>query len=150
MEEMTCPDPTALDRTGTPDADPALVEHLKTCPSCWLDWQIQHGLRHVMDPQLEVRTDLNERVIARIALRAARLEKTLRWRDLAICAALVTAATCVFVLAAVDSTTPVMSVSKVLYTIGAGIAAALYVRREDRNERASAVGAAGASLGSPA
>ena len=150
MENMTCPDPTALDRTDTPDADPAVVEHLKTCPSCWLDWQIQHGLRHVLDPQLEVRADLNERVIARVALRAAQLEKTLRWRDLAMCAALVTAATMVFFLAAADSAGPVSSVSTVLYAIGGGIAAALYVKREDRNERAAALGAAGASLGSPA
>ena len=21
------------------------------CPSCWLDWQIQHGLRHALDPR---------------------------------------------------------------------------------------------------
>ena len=150
MEKMTCPDPMALDRTDRPDADPAVVEHLKTCPSCWLDWQIQHGLRHVLDPRTEVRADLNERVIARVALRAARLEKTLRWRDLAMCAALVTAATMVFCLAAADSASPVSVVSTVLYAIGGGIAAALYVKREDRNERAAAVGAAGASLGSSA
>ena len=107
MEKMTCPDPTALDRTDRPDADPAVLEHLKTCPSCWLNWQIQHGLRHVLDPQIEVRADLNERVIARVALRAAQLEKTLRWRDLAMCAALVTAATMVFFLAATDAAGPV-------------------------------------------
>ena len=66
-----------------------------------------------------------------------------------MCAALVTAATIVFCLAATDTAGSVQSVSTVLYAIAGGIAAALYVKREDRNERAAAI-AAGASLGSPA
>lgn len=145
----TCPDQAALGRLGAPDADPEVVEHLKTCPSCWLDWQIQHGLRHVFDPQIPVRADLNERVIARMALREAQLERTLRWRDLAMAAVLVVVATGVFILAT-GSEGSVISVSTALYTIAGGVAAALYVKREDRNERAAAVAAAGVSLGSPA
>jgi len=139
---MTCPDPVALDRTDAHDADPELLEHVKTCPSCWLDWQIQHGLRHVLDPQIPVRADLNERVIARMALRKAQLERTLRWQDLAMCAVLVVAATGVFFLATGTASSPV-SVSTALYAIAGGIAAALYVKREERNERAAAVAAAG-------
>ena len=146
---MTCPDSTTLARTDAPDADPELVEHIKTCPSCWLDWQIQNGLRHVLDPQIEVRTDLNERVIARMALRAAQLERTLRWQDVAMSVVLVVVATGVFFLATATAG-PVMSVSTALYAIAAGIATALYVKREDRNERAAVVAEAGASLGSPA
>ncbi|MCY3676024.1 MAG: DUF3379 domain-containing protein [Gemmatimonadetes bacterium] len=138
----TCPDPTALNRTGAHDADPELIEHLKTCPSCWLDWQIQHGLRHVLDPQRPVRYDLNERVIARMALREAQLERTLRWQDLAMSAVLVVVATGVFFLAT-GTAGSVVSVSTALYAIAGGIAAALYVKREDRNERAAAVAAAG-------
>jgi len=139
---MTCPDPVALDRTDAHDADPELLEHVKTCPSCWPDWQIQHGLRHVLDPQIPVRADLNERVIARMALRKAQLERTLRWQDLAMCAVLVVAATGVFFLATGTASSPV-SVSTALYAIAGGIAAALYVKREERNERAAAVAAAG-------
>jgi len=138
----TCPDPTALDRTGAHDADPEVIEHLKTCPSCWLDWQIQHGLRHVLDPQRPVRADLNERVIARMALREAQLERTLRWQDLAMSAVLVVLATGVFFLAT-GTEGSVISVSTALYAIAGGVAAALYVKREDRNERAAAVAAAG-------
>lgn len=138
----TCPDPTALSRTGVHDADPELLEHLKTCPSCWLDWQIQHGLRHVLDPQIPVRTDLNERVIARMALREAQLERTLRWQDLGMSAVLVVVATGVFFLAT-GTGGSVVSVTTALYAIAGGVAAALYVKREDRNERAAAVAAAG-------
>ncbi|MXX56747.1 MAG: DUF3379 domain-containing protein [Gemmatimonadetes bacterium] len=138
----TCPDHAALGRIGAHDADPELVEHLKTCPSCWLDWQIQHGLRHVLDPQIPVRADLNERVIARMALRAAQLEKTLRWQDLAVSAVLVLVATGVFFLAT-GTAGSVVSVTTALYAIAGGIAAALYVKREDRSERAAALAAAG-------
>lgn len=139
---MTCPDQTALDRTDAHDADPELLQHLKTCPSCWLDWQIQHGLRHVLHPQRPVRYDLNERVIARMALKEAQLERTLRWQDLAMSAVLVVLATGVFFLAT-GTAGSVVSVSTALYAIAGGIAAALYVKREDRNERAAAVAAAG-------
>ena len=142
METMTCPDYMVLARTDLRNADPELVEHLKTCPSCWLDWQIQHGLRHVLDPQRPVRADLNERVIARLALSAAQLERTLRWQDLTMSAVLVVVATGVFFLAT-DTAGSVVSVSTALYVIVAGLAAALYVKREDRNERAAAVAAAG-------
>lgn len=138
----TCPDPTALNRTGSHDADQELIEHLKTCPSCWLDWQIQHGLRHVLDPQRPVRVDLNERVIAKMALREAQLESTLRWQDLAMSAALVVVATGVFFLGTGTAGSAV-SVTTALYAIAGGVAAALYVKREDRNERAAAVAAAG-------
>lgn len=141
----TCPDRTTLDRLDSSDADPELIEHLKTCPSCWLDWQIQHGLRHVLDPPIPVRTDLNERVIARMALREAQLERTLRWRDLAMSAVLVAAATGVFFLAT-GTAGPVVSVSTALYVIAGGVAAATYVKREDRNERAAAVAAAGVTI----
>lgn len=142
MEMTTCPDQTALDRIGAHDADPELIEHVRTCPSCWLDWQIQQGMRHVFDPQIPVRADLNERVIARMALREAQLERTLRWRDLAMAAVLVVVATGVFFLAT-GSEGSVISVSTALYTITGGVAASLYVRREDRKERAAAVAAAG-------
>ena len=141
----TCPDPTALNRTGAHDADPELIEHLKTCPSCWLDWQIQHGLRHVLDPQRPVRADLNERIIARMALRAAQLERTLRWQDLAMSAVLVVLATGVFFLATGSGSSPV-SISTALYVIAGGVLAALHVKREDRNERAAAVAAAGVRI----
>ena len=57
-------------------------------------------------------------------------------------AVLVVLATGVFILAT-GSEGSVISVSTALYTIAGGVAAALYVKREDRNERAAAVAAAG-------
>ena len=57
-------------------------------------------------------------------------------------AVLVVVATGVFFLAT-DTAGSVVSVSTALYVIVAGLAAALYVKREDRNERAAALAAAG-------
>jgi len=64
---MSCPDLSALARVGTPHADPAVREHLRTCDSCRLDWRILWGTRYLLDPDINTSasTDPDERIIAR-------------------------------------------------------------------------------------
>ena len=42
---MSCPDLAAIARVGTPRGDRMLAEHVQSCRSCWLDWQILTGVR---------------------------------------------------------------------------------------------------------
>ena len=95
---MTCPDPIALARTNSPDADPEVVEHLENCPSCWLDWQIQQGPATPSIPKPKS-SRTHERAIARIERKARELEEATRWWDLPILGVLVAIAAFAFFLA---------------------------------------------------
>ena len=133
---MTCPDSIALARAGTQDADPAVVAHLKNCPSCWLDWQIQQGARYALHPDAQVPPYLNERAIARIEREARELEESTRWWDLPILGALTAIAIFAFFLASEDAGIAVPLVPAAVHAIAAGVVAALYTRyREIRESR---------------
>lgn len=132
---MTCPGPTALTRMRSPDAGPEVLEHLKSCPSCWLDWQIQQGARYALDPEAEVPPGLNERAIARIEREARKLEGETRWWDLPILGVLVGIAAFAFFVAGGNADTAIPPASAAIGAIVAGIVAALYTAHRDRKER---------------
>ena len=134
---MSCPDLSALARAGAPHADPAVLEHLRTCDSCRLDWQIQQGTRYLLDPEIKTHAfgDLDDRIIARATAIMRQSEGLPGWGHLAGSGLLVA-------LAAVAVTwwTPVnaggtVSVTHVgLYALVGAVAAALYLRRIDEAE----------------
>ncbi len=130
---MKCPDLSELARAGTPRADPAAVQHLKTCSSCWLDWQIQEGARYALDPRFRSTSDLNERVIARLQIREARREKRSSWVDLAVFGGLVAATGTAFLVGSAGTGEGMSIGLGVAYAVMGGAAAALLVmKKEDR------------------
>lgn len=131
---MTCPGPTALSRAHGPGGDPGVLEHLKNCPSCWLDWQIQQGARYALDPEAEVPPGLNERAIARIEREARKPAEEERWWDLPILGALVAVAAFAFFLAGGRAETTMSPASAATGAIVAGIVAALYTAHRDHRE----------------
>ena len=131
---MTCPDPIALTRASSPQADPDVLEHLKRCPSCWLDWQIQHGARYALNPEAELPPGLNERAMARIEREARRLEETERWWDFPILGALVAIGTFAFFIGGGDAETALPPVTAAIGAVATGIVAALYTRYRDQRE----------------
>ena len=139
---MTCPDPVALARATSPDAAPAVAEHLKTCASCWLDWQIQQGTRYALAPDIEVPSTLTHRAVVQIERKARRREEAQRWWDLSILGTLVAIAAFAFLLVGGTAEVEVAPGPAAVAAIMAGIVAALYTRRQDlkeeRRERRSA------------
>lgn len=137
---MTCPDPIALTRANSPDADPEVVEHLRSCPSCWLDWQIQQGARYALNPEAELPPGLNERAMARIEREARRTEEARRkdgvqrWWDLPILGGLIAIAAFASFVVGGYAETAQRPVTAAIIAIITGIVAALYTRYRDRKE----------------
>lgn len=131
---MKCPDLRTLSRVGTPNADPAVVEHVSNCESCWLDWQIQQGMRYLEDPLVKGASDVNDRVIARVLIRARRdSEPPARWRDAALFGAVVAIAVLAF-LVAVPAVAAAMPVAPAVgYAVVSGVLGALYVKKRDED-----------------
>ena len=129
---MNCPDLRTLSRVGTPDADPAVVEHVTNCESCWLDWQIQQGLRYLEDPAVKAASDVNDRVIARVGIRSRRDSKApTRWRDAALFGAVVAIAVLAFLVAVPAAAVAVPLAPAVGYAIVTGVGCALYIKKRD-------------------
>lgn len=137
---MRCPDLRTLSRVGTPDADPAVVEHVASCRSCWLDWQIQLGLRYLHDPAVRSAADVNDRVIARVLLRSRHSDLPARWRDSAIFGAVVAIATLACLLGLPASSVVIPVVPAVAYAVIAGVLGALYVKKRDERRRGAGSG----------
>ena len=131
---MKCPDLSALARAGTPRADPAVKEHLRTCRTCWLDWQIQQGARYLDDPLVTHTGDGDDRVVARATLIQRLADRPAGWRHLAASGLLVATAVLVFLLAPLDRTAAVTLEDAALYALVAGILATLYFRTQDEKE----------------
>ena len=133
---MNCPDLSALSRAGAPHADPAVAEHLRTCDSCRLDWQIQQGTRYLLDPEIETSAtvDLDERIVARATAIMRHTEQLPGWRHLAGSGLLVALAAIAVTLAPVNvgATVPVTHVG--LYALVGAVATVLYLRRIDEAE----------------
>lgn len=131
---MTCPDLTLLTRTNSQEADPEVLEHLSSCPSCWLDWQIQRGARYALNPETEVPPGLNERAMARIEREARRLDEVERWWDFPVFGGLVTTAAFAFFIAGGNAETALPPVTAAIGAVVTGIVAALFTRYRDRKE----------------
>ena len=134
---MSCPDLSALSRAGTPHADPAVAEHLRTCDACRLDWQIQQGTRYLLDPEIKANAfgDLDERIIARATAIMRHSEQLPGWRHLAgsgLLAALAAVAVTWWTPANTGGTVSVTEMG--LYALVGAVAAALYLRRIDEAE----------------
>ena len=108
IAKMTCPDLSDLARVGTPRADPAVVEHLQQCHSCWLDWQIQQGARYLHtgvrnDPQ-----DLNQKVMVGITEMARQSDRPAGWGQLSLFGFLIAVALLIFFFMRMGATAPVL------------------------------------------
>ena len=134
---MSCPDLSALARVGTPHADPAVVEHLGTCDSCRLDWQIQQGTRYLLDPEIKTSASagLDERIIARATAILRHSEQLPGWGHLAGSGLLVAlAAVAVMWWAPVNAGVMVPVTHVGLFALVGAVAAVLYLRRIDEAE----------------
>ena len=138
---MTCPDPIVFLRATSLEADPELVAHLKSCPSCQLDWQIQQAVGYALSPERELPPGLNERALARIERKARQEDEVRRWWDFPIQGALV--ATTIFAASVAGggdfTTMPVGPAA--IWAVLAGTGAAFYTRYRDLAESHEAVGA---------
>lgn len=134
---MKCPDLRTLSRVGTRNADPAVVEHVSKCQSCWLDWQIQQGMRYLQDPFVKAASDVNDRVIARVRIRSRRdSEAPARWRDAALFGTVVAVAVLAF-LVVVPAAAAIPIVPTVAYAVTAGVLSMLYIKQRDADRLAA-------------
>lgn len=131
---MPCPDLSTLARVGTPQAEPAVVEHVRNCESCWLDWQIQQGARFLLDPQVRDAEELDERVVARAALIARHFDRPASWRLLAVTGFLVAAIVFLLLLVPNELSGPILIPYSALGALLAGAASVLYLRKRDEKE----------------
>lgn len=133
---MSCPDLRTLGRVGTDNADPSILEHIASCRSCWLDWQIQQGARYLEDPATRGATeDLDDRVVARMLLRSRHLELPAGWAHSAISGTLVAIATLACLLGFPAASVVIPVGPAVAYSVGAGVLGMFYVK--ERDERRS-------------
>ena len=134
---MSCPDLSALARVGTPHADPAVVEHLGTCDSCRLDWQIQQGTRYLLDPDIKTSASagLDERIIARATAIMRHFEQLPGWRHLFGSGLLVVVAAVAVTWWAPVNAGVMVPITRVgLFALVGAVAVALYLRRIDEAE----------------
>ena len=132
---MTCPDLTSLGRASTTRADPAIVEHLHECQSCWLDWQIQQGARYLLNDDADTRGasgHLNRLVIARITAMEEHLDKPAGWLQLTASALLVATAVLLFLFVRMDAVDSAAIGRVAAFVVASGILAMLYCWISDR------------------
>lgn len=131
---MTCPDLSALARAGTPQADPAVEEHLRTCRACWLNWQIQQGARYLHEGQINPVDDPDDLVVARATMIQRLADRPAGWPHLAASGLLVATAVLVFLAAPLDHAAAVSLGDAAFYALVAGVLAMLYFRTQDEKE----------------
>ena len=133
---MSCPDLSALARVGTTEADPEVVEHLKKCDSCLLDWQIQLGTRYLSDPQIDATAsvDLDQRIIARATAITRHSDRLPGWRHLAVAGLLAASAAFAFLWTSMDGGVTAPVTDAALYALAGAVATVLYLRRLDQRE----------------
>ena len=129
---MTCPDLSDLARVGTPRADPAVVEHLQQCHSCWLDWQIQQGARYLHSGMRNDPQDLNQQVMVRITEMARQSDGPAGWGQLSLFGFLIAVALSIFFFVRTGAMAPVPLGHVAIYTGASAIAAAVYCWKRDR------------------
>jgi len=131
---MSCPDLSTLARAGTPQAEPAVVEHIRNCESCWLDWQIQQGARFLVEPRVSAAKDLDERIVAQASLIARHADRPASWRRLSVTGALVAAIVFVLLMIPNGLSGPMPVLHSALAALLGGAASVLYLRRRDEKE----------------
>lgn len=132
----SCPELSALARVGTPHGDPEVVEHLKNCQACRLDWQIQQGTRYLLDPEINTSASasLNDRIIGRATAIIRHSEQLPGWGHLAGSGLLAALATFAFVLTQANAGLTVSATQAALYALLVVVATALYLRQLDLTE----------------
>ncbi len=132
----SCPELSALARAGTPHADPKVVEHLRKCDACRLDWQIQLGTRYLLDPQINTSASAspNERIIARATAIIRHSEQLPGWGHLAGSGLLAALATLAVALAQANAGITASATEVGLYALLVVVVTALYLRQLDRTE----------------
>lgn len=131
---MNCPSLTDLARVGTPRADLAVVEHVQTCESCRLDWEIQLTTRYMLETDSDEAGDLrdvNERVMARITAIARQSDGPTRWSELVLSGLLVAVAVAAFLMTSTDTAVPIQVDHVALLAVGGGIGYALWCWKKD-------------------
>lgn len=132
----SCPELSALARAGTPHADPEVVEHLKNCDACRLDWQIQQGFRYLLDPEINTSASatLNERIIARATAIIRQSEPLPGWRQLVGSGLLAALAAFAVALAQPSAGFTASVIQAALYALLVIVATAVYLRHVDQGE----------------
>lgn len=138
---MSCPDLSALARAGTPQADPAVKEHLRACRACWLDWQIQQGARYLHEEQINLADDLDDLVVARATLIHRLADRPAGWPHLAASGLLVATAVLVFLGAPLDRAAAIALGDAAFCALAVGVLASLYFRARDERECGPRTGA---------
>ncbi|MCY3548749.1 MAG: hypothetical protein F4Z31_14145 [Gemmatimonadetes bacterium] len=132
----SCPELSALARVGTPHADPEVVEHVKNCDACRLDWQIQQGARYLLDPEINTSASasLNERIIARATAIIRHSEQLPGWGHLVGSGLLAALATFAVALAQPNAGLTVSATQAGVYALLVIVATATYLRHVDLAE----------------
>ena len=132
----SCPELFALARAGTPHAAPEVVEHLRNCDACRLDWQIQLGTRYLLDPEINTSASasLHERIIARATAVIRHTEQLPGWGHLAGAGLLTALATFAVALAGINAGITASATEVGLIALLVVVATASYLRHLDRTE----------------
>lgn len=137
MRRMSsCPELYLLARVGTPHADPEVVEHVKNCDACRLDWQIQQGTRYLLDPDINTSASasLNERIIARATAIIRQSEQLPGWGHLVGSGLLAALAAFTVALAQPNAGHTVSATQAGVYALLVIVATATYLRHVDLAE----------------
>ena len=123
-------------RVGTPHADPEVVEHLRHCDACRLDWQIQLGTRYVLDPEINTSASasLNEQIVARATAVIRNSEQLPGWGHLAGSGLLAALATFAGAWAHKNAGVTASAAEVGLFALLVVVATASYLRHLDRAE----------------
>ncbi len=139
---MRCPDLVDIVRSAT-TPDPPVLEHLRRCPSCWLDWQIQQGMRCLLDADTSAPPggngleDLNRRVMARIPLVPRPSDGAVTWQQSWLWGLLVALGVFVFLMMSGSAAGAISFGGAAMYSAASGILGTLYCWRQDRRKDAT-------------
>ena len=134
---MRCPDLVDIVRSGT-TPDPSVLEHIRRCPSCLLDWQIQQGMRYLRhadknatQPGSNRLEDLNRQVMAQIPLVPRQTDGTISWGQLWLSGLFISLGVFMFLTMNGDAASAISFGGAAMYAVASGIICVLYCWRRD-------------------
>lgn len=134
---MRCPDLVDIVRSGT-TPDPPVLEHIRRCPSCLLDWQIQQGMRYLRHADRNAAPlgsdhleDLNRQVMAQIPLVPPPTDGTISWGQLWLSGLFITLGVFMFLTMNGDAPSAISLGGAAMYAVASGIICVLYCWRRD-------------------